>query len=87
MRNKQRGKEHMFIAIKEKNIVTFEKKERDLLLRYQEKRLKDLREMLQKQNAGKRLQDAETAKIVVSLQNAGILDAQGELAFPYKNEE
>ena len=61
-------------------IIRFERAETDAFI----KRLAQLRAIERRKKEGKRIQ---TKPIIEELQRAGILDENGDLAIPYRDEE
>lgn len=65
-------------------IITIERAETDAFLKRQKERLEQLRVMEQKKRSGERV---NTRPIIDGLKKAGILDGQGFLASPYRDED
>lgn len=61
-----------------------ERAETDAFIKQQNKRLAQLRAIERRKKEGKRIQ---TKPIIEELQRAGILDENGDLAIPYRDEE
>ena len=64
-------------------INTTQLRERNDFIKKQNKRLAQLKEIAQRKNAGCRIQQK---RIITKLQNAGILDENGEISAPYRAE-
>lgn len=65
-------------------IISVERADTDAFIKRQNERLKKLRAMEQRKKNGKRV---NTKPIVEGLQRAGILDKNGDLAYPYRDNE
>lgn len=65
-------------------IITVERSESDAFIKLQMKRISQLQEIEARRNQGKRIQ---RGRIVIKLQGAGILDAHGNLASRYSEED
>ena len=65
-------------------IISIERAETDAFMKRQKKELIRLQTIEQRKREGKRV---NTQPIIKSLQKAGILDKNGNLAFPYRDED
>ncbi len=65
-------------------IIRFERAETDAFIKHQNKRLVQLRAIERRKKEGKRIRKKP---IIEELQRAGILDENGDLAVPYRDEE
>lgn len=65
-------------------IISVERADTDAFIKRQNERLKKLKAMEQRKKNGKRV---NTKPIVEGLQRAGILDKNGDLAYPYRDNE
>ena len=65
-------------------IISVERADTDAFIKRQNERLKKLKAMEQRKKNGKRV---NTKPIVEGLQRAGILDKNGDLAHPYRDNE
>lgn len=65
-------------------IISFERAETNAFIKRQQRELEKLRAIEQKKTEGKAIR---TKSIIEGLQNAGILDKNGNLARPYRDEE
>lgn len=65
-------------------IISVERADTDAFIKRQNERLKKLKAMEQRKKNGKRV---NTKPIIEGLQRAGILDKNGDLAYPYRDNE
>lgn len=71
------------MAITIERIITAQSCKRNDFIKKQNKRLAQLRKIEERKNAGCRIQQR---RIIAKLQNAGILDENGEVSAPYRDE-
>ncbi len=83
MSKKRKKKGDNMSAVIER-IVNADRAESDAFIKVQRKRLAQLQKIEQRKLAGKKIQ---RKRILKELQDAGILDESGNLAFPYSEQE
>lgn len=79
--NKENG-DNMAIIIEK--IIISQTTQVNSFLKKQDRRIAQLREIQQRKMEGKRIQQN---RIISKLQRAGILDENGELSAPYRNDD
>ena len=78
------GKDEGDMAVVIERIIMTERSDSDAFIKYQNKRLHQLREIQKRKEEGKRI---KRGIIISELKASGVLDESGKLAKPYSSEE